>query len=116
MHALVIGGTGMLKEVSIWLCNQGLHVSDNKKLEHVKQACNEPWKTTGLSLDYHNDNDLKETVKDSIERNGPITLVIAWIHTTAKQALQLICMEMERSAKEYSVFHIVGSNASRMKA
>ncbi|MGV2526832.1 UNVERIFIED_CONTAM: short-chain dehydrogenase, partial [Bacillus thuringiensis] len=27
MHALVIGGTGMLKRVSMWLCEQGFHVS-----------------------------------------------------------------------------------------
>ncbi|ENQ3114355.1 short-chain dehydrogenase, partial [Bacillus cereus] len=26
MHALVIGGTGMLKRASIWLCEQGFHV------------------------------------------------------------------------------------------
>ncbi|MEY2301916.1 hypothetical protein ACFWJC_21505 [Bacillus wiedmannii] len=40
MHALVIGGTGMLKRVSMWLCEQGFHVSiigrDEVKLENVK--------------------------------------------------------------------------------
>ncbi|WP_309243101.1 hypothetical protein [Bacillus cereus group sp. BfR-BA-01309] len=40
MHALVIGGTGMLKRVSMWLWEKGFHVSiigrDEVKLENVK--------------------------------------------------------------------------------
>ncbi|HDR4914942.1 TPA: short-chain dehydrogenase, partial [Bacillus cereus] len=27
MNALVIGGTGMLKKVSMWLCEKGFYVS-----------------------------------------------------------------------------------------
>ncbi|MDR2996156.1 MAG: short-chain dehydrogenase, partial [Bacillus cereus] len=46
MHALVIGGTGMLKKVSIWLCEQGYHVSiigrDEVKLGNVKRASATP--------------------------------------------------------------------------
>ncbi|CAM3831459.1 short-chain dehydrogenase [Bacillus paramycoides] len=119
MHALVIGGTGMLKKVSMWLCKQGFHVSiigrDNAKLENVKQACSEREKITSLSLDYHNEEDVKKSIKESIEHNGPITLVIAWIHSTAERALPIICEEIELSSKEYSVFHILGSSASRAK-
>ncbi len=43
LHALVIGGTGMLKRVSMWLCEQEFHVSiigrDEVKLENVKREC-----------------------------------------------------------------------------
>ncbi|PQZ54035.1 MULTISPECIES: short-chain dehydrogenase [Bacillus] len=120
MHALVIGGTGMLKKVSMWLCEQGFHVSivgrDSAKLENVKQACSVREKITSISLDYHNEEDVKKSIKESIEHNGPITLVIAWIHSTAERALPIICEEIELSSKKYSVFHILGSGASRMKA
>ncbi|HDR4311815.1 TPA: short-chain dehydrogenase, partial [Bacillus anthracis] len=46
MHALVIGGTGMLKRVSIWLCEKRFHVSiigrDEVKLENVKRESTTP--------------------------------------------------------------------------
>ncbi|EJS67711.1 short-chain dehydrogenase [Bacillus cereus] len=120
MHALVIGGTGMLKKVSIWLCEQGFHVSiigrDEVKLESVKRASSAPENITCLSLDYHNDDDVKLAIKGTIERNGLITLVVAWIHSSAKHALSLICTELELSPTTYNLFHILGSKASRIIA
>ncbi|HDX9629971.1 TPA: short-chain dehydrogenase [Bacillus cereus] len=120
MHALVIGGTGMLKRVSMWLCEQGLHVSiigrDEVKLENVKRESAAPESITCLSLDYHNDDDIKLAIKSTIERNGPITLVIAWIHASAKGTLSLICRELDLSSEICNVFHILGSEASRMPA
>ncbi|PGL37354.1 short-chain dehydrogenase [Bacillus cereus] len=118
MHALVIGGTGMLKRVSVWLCEQGFHVSiigrDEERLENVKRASITPENITCLPIDYHNDDDLKLSMKSTIDRNGPITLVVAWIHSSAKHALSLICKELEFSSEPYSLFHILGSKASRM--
>ncbi|PHC61397.1 short-chain dehydrogenase [Bacillus toyonensis] len=120
MHALVIGGTGMLKKVSMWLCEQGFYVSiigrDEVKLEYVKRASSAPENITCLPLDYHNNDKVKIAIKGTIERNGPITLVVAWIHSSAKYALSLICKEIEFSSETYSLFHILGSKASRMNA
>lgn len=119
MHALVIGGTGMLKKVSVWLCNQGFYVSvigrDRDRLEGVKHACNAPGNVTCISLDYHDSDILKQSIKGAIKQNGPITLVIAWIHTTAKKALQVICEEVELHSKSYGLFHILGSSASQLE-
>ncbi|EEM17288.1 MULTISPECIES: short-chain dehydrogenase [Bacillus] len=119
MHALVIGGTGMLKKVSVWLCNQGLYVSvigrDRNRLEDVKNTCNAPRNVTCISLDYHDGDALKQSIKDTIKQNGPIRLVVAWVHTTAKKALQVICEEIELHSKSYSLFHILGSSASRLE-
>ncbi|MDA1533562.1 short-chain dehydrogenase [Bacillus cereus group sp. TH254-2LC] len=118
MHALVIGGTGMLKRVSIWLCEQGFHVSiigrDEVKLENVKRESTTPESITCLPLDYHNDDGVKLAIKNTIERNGPITLVVAWIHSSAKDALSLICRELDLLSEIYDVFHILGSKASRI--
>ncbi len=108
----------MLKRVSMWLCEQGFHVSiigrDEGKLENVKRESATPESITCLPLDYHNDEDVKLAIKRTIERNGPITLVVAWIHASAKDALSLICKELDLSSETYSVFHILGSKASRM--
>ncbi|MEB9503865.1 short-chain dehydrogenase [Bacillus anthracis] len=118
MHALVIGGTGMLKRVSIWLCEQEFQVSiigrDEVKLENVKRESAIPENITYLPLDYHNDDDVKAAIKSAIEQNGPITLVVAWIHASAKDALSLICRELDLSSETYEVFHILGSKASRI--
>ena len=85
----------MLKRVSIWLCEQGFHVSiigrDEVKLENVKRESTTPESITCLPLDYHHDDGVKLAIKNTIERNGPITLVVAWIHASAKDALSLIC-------------------------
>jgi len=120
LHALVIGGTGMLKRVSVWLCEQGFHVSiigrDEVKLENVKRESATPENITCLPLDYHNDSDVKLAIKGTIERDGPITLVVAWVHSSAKHALRLICNEIELSSEKYSLFHILGSSASRTKS
>ncbi|PFV81287.1 short-chain dehydrogenase [Bacillus sp. AFS059628] len=118
MHALVISGTGMLKRVSMWLCEQEFHVSiigrDEVKLENVKRESAIPESITCLSLDYHNEDDVKLAIKSTIEQNGPITLVVAWIHASAKETLSLICRELDLSSETCSVFHILGSKASRM--
>ena len=120
MHALVIGGTGMLKKVSMWLCEKGFYVSiigrDEVKLENVKRMSSAPENITCFSLDYHNDEDVKLAIKSTIKKNGPITLVVAWVHTSAKHVLSNICKELDLSSKTYSLFHILGSKASRMPA
>ncbi|MED3396381.1 short-chain dehydrogenase [Bacillus wiedmannii] len=120
MHALVIGGTGMLKRVSMWLCEQGYHVSiigrDEVKLENVKRASSAPENITSLSADYHNDDDVNLAIKSTVEQNGPIILVVAWIHSSTKHALSIICKELALSYEAYRLFHILGSKASRMTA
>lgn len=75
-----------------------------------------PGNITCLPLDYQNDDDVKQSITNTIEQNGPITLVVAWIHSSAKHALRLICNEVELSSEKYSLFHILGSSASRTKS
>lgn len=110
----------MLKKVSMWLCDQGFRVSvigrDEVKLENVKQASSAPENITCLPLDYQNGDGLKRSITNTIEQNGPITLVVAWVHSSAKHALRLICNEVELSSEKYSLFHILGSSASRTKS
>lgn len=104
----------------MWLCEQEFHVSiigrDEVKLENVKRESAIPESITCLPLDYHNDDDVKLAIKSTIEQNGLITLVVAWIHASAKDTLSLICRELDLSSEIYSVFHILGSKASRMTA
>lgn len=104
----------------MWLCEKGFHVSiigrDEVKLENVKRESAAPERITCLSLDYHNNDDVKLAIKSTIERNGPITVVVAWIHASAKGTLSLICRELDLLSETYNVFHILSSKASRMPA
>ncbi len=97
----------------MWLGEKGFHVSiigrDEVKLENVKRESTTPESITCLPLDYHHDDDIKLAIKSTIERNGAITLVVAWIHASAKDALSLICRELDLSSEVYNVFHILGS-------
>ena len=60
----------MLKRVSIWLCEQGFHVSiigrDEVKLENVKRESTTPESITYLPLDYHNDDGVKLAIKTQL--------------------------------------------------
>ena len=99
----------------MWFCEKGFYVSiigrDEVKLENVKRMSSAPENITCLSLDYHNDEDVKLAIKSTIEKNGPITLVVAWVHTSAKHVLSNICKELDLSSKTYILFNILGSKA-----
>jgi short-subunit dehydrogenase len=93
-HALVVGGTGMLKDVTLWLVKLEYHVSvigrTKNKFSRIQNEVADPKQLTFLQLDYTNTNILKEKLTSAIAKNGPIELVVAWIHSTAPNALQTI--------------------------
>ncbi|CAG9614293.1 hypothetical protein BACCIP111899_03520 [Bacillus rhizoplanae] len=115
MHVLVVGGTGMLQEVSKWFIEQGFHTSvigrNVKRLDEIKNICKASERVTCLAVDYHDSDELRAKIKNSIKKNGPITLVVAWIHSTAIDALQMISEEIDAVSKEWELFHILGSSA-----
>lgn len=115
MHVLVVGGTGMLQKVSKWFIEQGHHTSivgrNVKRLNEIQNSSNAPKSVTCLAVDYHNSDELRVKIKSSIQKNGPITLVVAWIHSTAEDALQIISEEIEIFSEEWELFHVFGSSA-----
>lgn len=115
MHALVVGGTGMLKHVSVWLVEQGFHVSvigrNAERLEKLKALCKEPEKVTSIAIDYHNSEALRIAVRNTVEDNGPISLAVAWIRSTAPEAIAIIGEEVEACLRGWELVHILGSSA-----
>ncbi|HDX9580646.1 TPA: SDR family NAD(P)-dependent oxidoreductase [Bacillus pseudomycoides] len=115
MHVLVVGGTGMLQKVSKWFVEQGLHTSvigrNEKRLKEIKDSCHAPERVTCLAVDYHDSDELRAKIKSSIQKNGPVTLVVAWVHSAAIDALQIISEEIEIFSKEWELFHVLGSSA-----
>lgn len=120
-HALVVGGTGMLAGVSLWLVEQGYHVSiigrNKGRLERLKeQAAPHSGSMTPLAVDYCEGHALSDAIEQTIQRNGPIECVVSWIHATAPTALSTIDLIVSRYAKgEWQLFHVRSSTASISK-
>ncbi len=122
-HVLVVGGTGMLSDVSLYLA-QYHHVSViARRREGFKRLTNQakdPSAFTFLSIDYRHDMKLQTALQQTISSNGPISCVVAWIHSTAPKALAIICAEIANmnDKQPWKLFHIMGSssNVKQMKA
>lgn len=115
-HALVIGGTGMLADVSLWLVEKGYHVSviarNSDRMQKLMKRAQAKECFTPLVLDYTNENMLKEKLKDTIKQNGNIDLVVAWIHSYAKDALSLITNVVSEGKNYWELFHVLGSSSN----
>jgi NAD(P)-dependent dehydrogenase (short-subunit alcohol dehydrogenase family) len=81
-HALVIGGTGMLRGVTRELAKRFDHVSvvarsksDLDTLEKEK-----PGAIHGIAVDYRNETELRALIRGAVSTYGNVTLVVAWIH------------------------------------
>ena len=118
-HALVVGGTGMLSGVSLWLLKQGYHVSiiarNSERMRDLTEQTDLEDHLTPLLLDYSDYDELQNKVHATISRNGDIDIVVAWIHSTAKNAIKIITKEVSISKSEWKLFHVLGSNADLYK-
>ncbi|MDQ0214021.1 hypothetical protein J2S13_000416 [Oikeobacillus pervagus] len=114
-HALVVGGTGMLSGVSLWLLDQGYHVSiiarNSKRMKDLIEQTDLDSHITPLFVDYSDHDELQKKVHATINRNGAIDVVIAWIHSTAPNALKIIAKEVSISKSEWELFHVLGSSS-----
>lgn len=114
-HALVVGGTGMLSGVSLWLLNQGYHVSiiarNSDRMKDLIKQTDLDSHITPLFVDYINHDELQKKVHAAVNKNGDIEIVVAWIHTNAPNALKIIAKEMSISKSEWELFHVLGSSS-----
>jgi hypothetical protein len=115
-HALVVGGTGMLSGVSLWLVENGYHVSviarNPERMEKlIEKACSKNL-VTPLFVNYTNNKELQEKVELTIQQNGSIDLVVAWIHSIAEDALPIIAEEVSKQMDEWDLFHVLGSSSN----
>ncbi|NMH72172.1 short-chain dehydrogenase [Bacillus sp. RO2] len=113
-HALVVGGTGMLSEVCMWLDSQNYHVSvigrNTEKMSRLIEQVDKG-KITSLLVDYNKVNLLDIYLKQTIHENGPITLVVAWVHTGGEQGLTKIIEIVAEPSEPWELYHVLGSRA-----
>lgn len=89
MHALVIGGTGILSDVSAHLLNRYKYVSVIARSESSFTTLLENAKSiqgilNPLVTDYSDSKNSLDLIKKSIEEFGNVNLCISWVHGYAE--------------------------------
>lgn len=110
-HALVIGGTGMLADVSLWLAETGYQVSvigrTIEKHRKLVEKTMKPEVITSIAVDYSNYLLLEEQVRKTIEKNGPISLFVSW--TPKRKSLEIINKVLSEQKDSWELYQIKGS-------
>jgi NAD(P)-dependent dehydrogenase (short-subunit alcohol dehydrogenase family) len=113
-HALVVGGTGMLKDVVLNLAEKFDVVSVIAKNSFGLNALWEEAQSRGLKvnplqLDYRDNEDLLEVMQDTIKTHGNITLVVSWIKMNAPDAINIISSCLDRQNCEVGFYDILST-------
>ncbi len=104
-HALIIGGTGMLKAASLAIIDKYEKTTlIARNVDRLEQIAINP-KTNPISLNYTDSNMLKAALKSSTQKYGSFDLAIIWIHSTAPQA-PYIAAEFVNA----DYYHLLGSS------
>ncbi|WJY28301.1 short-chain dehydrogenase [Sporosarcina trichiuri] len=112
-HALVVGGTGMLAGVSRQLAADGYHVSvlarNAAPMDALLDSLEESEQVTPLLADYRDSSGLRDKTIETIQRNGPIDMAVAWIHSDAAEALPLLIRTISKTPGPWKLFQVISS-------
>ncbi|MFG6116212.1 short-chain dehydrogenase [Halobacillus sp. MO56] len=116
-HALVIGGTGMLAETTIWLAGNGYHASvlarNRRKTDKLLEQSRHREHLTPILVDYHNLETLKQRLRENFEQYGTPSIVVAWIHSDAEKTRDIIIQEVSKTFLPFDLYIILGSSTNR---
>lgn len=114
-HALVVGGTGMLRRASLYLAERGDAVSviarSRERLASlVEAAATLPGSVNPLALDYRESERLVEELRGAVAAYGPVGLAVCWIHhEVAPGAFRVIVDTVGAGSPSVRLFHVRGS-------
>lgn len=116
-HCLIIGGTGMLREVSRQLAYDYNTVSVIARNPHMlyslrRETMHLKGNLDPIQIDYMDYEKLREEVELSRERYGNISLVVSWIHSTAPKASSIIANTINLQKEGFRFFDILGSSSA----
>ena len=100
-RALIVGGSGMLAGVTTGLATEygmtvGVIARGQKGLERLTLASDAgPGRVVPMALDYHDIGRLRHWVAHFQLMEGPLDLVVAWIHQPESLVLEAIVEEIE---------------------
>lgn len=115
-HALVIGGTGMLREATLRLQEKKFNVTvvarNQTKMQKLLEQSSGAHTITPLYVDYSNEQQWEEEIQKLIKEKGEIDVVIAWVHSYASKALPTLIKAMSKWEHNWKLYHILGSSSN----
>lgn len=117
-HVCIIGGTGMLAEVSKWYADNNHTVSviarNEEKMNRMKDSCSNPGNIKAIYLDYRDIAKLHRLLKQNIKEYGPLTEAVVWLHSDGLHALSTVFELVEEKS---NVWQVIGSqiNAENLR-
>lgn len=112
-HALIIGGTGMLKEVPLYFTRHGYTVSvvarNPSGFNKLIESKSEHGFINPIKVDYSDYNLLEEKLKSAIDNYGKIDTAVCWIHSTAQEAPYIVADVLNNQNIKCKYFHVLGS-------
>lgn len=112
-HALVVGGTGMLRAVAIELGRRGhaTTVVARGRGDLSEMADESRGRVHPLPLDYGDHEALVDGLRAAVQSRGPFALVVAWIHDSAPQAPVTVARIATLGGTPVRYLHVLGSAA-----
>lgn len=116
-HALVVGGTGMLAGVSLWLAKQGRMVSvvarGRERLEALAlRGASREGEVCPVRVDYHDNEHLRRSLEVAVSAHGPPDLAVCWIHSTAPRAIRTVGEVVSDCSDAVRLLHVRGSTTA----
>jgi hypothetical protein len=112
MHALVVGGTGMLSGLTQHLLSEAETVSLVARRPERLRAPTDRERLNPIALDYRQTDRLAAAIREAIAAHGPIQLAVCWIHRSALDALPTLLTELAHPGLPFRLFHVRGSAAA----
>jgi len=116
MHALVIGGSGMLSGASLWLAEQGYRVSViGRNPQKLRRLSGRNANIFGVSADYSRAEEFAGTLTDVMKSRGPASLVAAWIHFDEERVIGQTAEAIRLAGGEdfpWHLYHVLGSSSN----
>lgn len=112
-HICIIGGTGMLAEVTKWYADSNHIVTviarNEEKMNRMKDSCPNPVNIKAIYLDYRDAAKLYNALQKNIQVYGPLTEAVVWLHTDGLHALSTVFELVEEKS---NVWQVIGSKAN----
>lgn len=120
-HVLVVGGTGIMEKVSLFLASHDNVVTvvarSQKDFENLQaQAQGLSGKINPLAIDYQEVDGLANRIQESIQAYGPVTLAVNWVQEQVLKVVDVIASILNATSPVCRYFQILpGQELARVK-
>lgn len=116
-HCLVVGGTGMLRNVAVVLAEAGHRISvvaRNKErlIGLVRDTQRSPGIINPIVVDYSQSDEFARKLREAVSVLGPVSMAVLWIHSEFVDAVNVVARVLGDQTDTCQVYHVLGSQAA----